>query len=111
MPAGRFDKRVEIQSATESRDAVGGVTRTWATDAKRWASVEDLGGREFFNAQQVNSDVTTRITLREQYAALTTSHRIVYGDRTFNVSAITGSSERTPKRGQEVMCTEATTPE
>jgi len=103
---GRFDKRIEIQSATETQDAIGGITETWATLGKRWAAIDDLSGREFFGAHQTQAQVTTRIILREQYDGLNNRHRLKYGDRIFNVGSVIHCSARTAKHGQEVMCIE-----
>jgi SPP1 family predicted phage head-tail adaptor len=77
VQSGRLRHRVTIQSATETRDAVGAVTKTWATLASVWASVEPLGGREFFSASQVQSDVTTRIRIRYR-ADVTEKMRVVH---------------------------------
>lgn len=107
MPTGDFDKRVSIQSVSGSRDAHGQVAQTWATAVKRWASIVDTSGNELRRAQQVNAEVSAVITLREQYDALTSKHRIVFGSRTFNIESVIGGSDRTPQRGQVLACREA----
>jgi len=68
---------VQIQAASDSRDAHGGNVRTWGTVATVWASVEPLTGRELSEAQQVESRATVRITMRP-YPGLTSRHRIVF---------------------------------
>lgn len=77
MRAGDLRHRVEIQEPSDSRDAHGGITRTWNTVATRWARIEPLSGRELFQAQQVEARTRVRITMRP-YAALTETHRIVW---------------------------------
>ena len=108
MSAGRFDKRLEIQTATQSVDAIGGVALAWATTAKRWGRIEDLAGSEFFDADHVRANLTARITLREIYPGLTPKHRVKYGTRIFNIGNVINAGERNPRAGQELMCTETT---
>ena len=76
MRAGKLNKRVQIQEPAESRDAHGGVIRTWNTVATRWASIEPLRGQELYQAQQMGAQATVRITMRS-YSGLTEMHRIV----------------------------------
>lgn len=107
MPAGHFDKLVQIQADVGTRDPMGQITPDWHTVGKRWAVIEDRSGRELVQAQQVNADVSAVITLREQYHGLTSQHRIKYGDRIFNIHAVNGSSDRTTRRGQVVHVSES----
>ena len=105
MEAGRLNQRVEVQSASESRNAAGDVDQTWSTDNFRWAQIEPLKGRELFEAQQAKSDVTHKIRLRF-YDGLTGRNRIKMGSRIFNiVGAPINSSER--DRETVVMAAEA----
>ena len=76
MQSGKLRKRVQIQAPTDVRDAHGGLTRTWATIATVSALVEPLSGKELYEAQQVKSRATVRITIRG-YEGLTSKHRLV----------------------------------
>lgn len=91
--AGRLRHRITIQSATEAQDAHGGTTRTWADVATVWGSIEPLRGREFMNAQQLQSEVTHRVQLR-YYAGVTTAYRLRFGTRLFNIVSVLNPSER-----------------
>lgn len=93
MEPGRLNRRVELQSATETADTRGGIARTWATYATVWAEVAPLGGRELFYAQQVQSLVTHNIRMRYR-TTLTAAHRIKYGTRIFGVLSVTHPGER-----------------
>lgn len=64
MRIGKLRHRLAIQRATETRDAHGGVTQTWATQTTRWGSVEPLNGRELIQAKQIQSFATHRVRLR-----------------------------------------------
>lgn len=103
MRAGKLRHRVIIQKATETRDAHGGITRTWADVSTVWASVEPLSGREFLDASQTEADISHRVRIRH-YDDLTPSHRIVHGGRHLNIETIMNRDERDIEL--ELMCKE-----
>jgi SPP1 family predicted phage head-tail adaptor len=103
MRSGRMRHRVVIQTQTESRDTHGGVSRTWADTATRWASIEPLRGREFYSAQQVNANVTHKIGMR-YYSGLTPTHRLKFGTRIFNIVDVRLIKEI--KNEMEILATE-----
>ena len=77
MMAGKLRNPVVIETATEARDAEGGVTRTWAKAAGGdvYASIEPLRGNETLSDNQVKASVTHRVTLRH-HSSLTAESRI-----------------------------------
>lgn len=87
--------RVAIQRATESQGATGEITKTWATLATVWAAIEPLTGREFFQAQQVQAEVSHKITMRH-YTGITISpkDRLLYGTRVFRIESMLNVEER-----------------
>jgi SPP1 family predicted phage head-tail adaptor len=85
------------------RAADGGVIETWSDVTTVHASIEPKGGREFFNAAAVAADVTHAIRIRN-YDALTTSHRLKFGTRIFNINSVLRSNEI--KHLMEVQVTE-----
>ena len=107
MRVGRLRHRVQIQSATESADSFGEPTFTWATYARRLASIEPLQGRELFTAQQVNPEITIRVRLRydQDLADLTPKHRLVFGSRTLEIDSVIKPDER--NRELQLLCKEA----
>lgn len=92
---GQLRHRVTLQRCTESQSAVGIVTKTWYDIVTLWASVEPLGGREYFTAQQVNAEVTHTVTLRP-YSGITIGpkDRFKFGTRTLNVERVINIEER-----------------
>ena len=114
MRAGRLRHRVAIQTPAETRNARGEVTRTYPTVAVVRASVEPLSGKEMIVAQQVDSQVTTRVRLR--YLAGVTSHSRVQllgpdGDpdhptRTLHVLSVIDHDQR--HISMELMCEDVT---
>jgi len=103
VDAGTLKDRVTIQSVTETRSSSGQVNETWGTFATRWASVEPLQGREFFESQQVNADVTTRVRLR-YLEGVTPKMRVLYKTRTFNITSVVNVEERSIET--QLLCTE-----
>jgi SPP1 family predicted phage head-tail adaptor len=65
VQAGVFRRRVTIQSRTDTQDAAGGVTASWTTT---WgnipAAIDEQGGKEFFQAQQIQAKNTAVISIR-----------------------------------------------
>lgn len=106
MPAGRYDKRVAIQTDGGTEDAGGNVVESWSTVATRWGRLVDGGGTELYRAQRVDPTVSAVVELRAQYNGLGPAQRFVIDGRTFNISAVLGKSDRTARRGQIVHCTE-----
>lgn len=64
MRAGRLSRRVTIQQRTESQNATGEVVWTWVDVCTVSAEISAVSGREFFAAQQVQSNVTHSILIR-----------------------------------------------
>lgn len=64
LNAGDLRDRIELQAATETRSAHGGVTKTWATTDTVWGLVELVEGSENFQAEQVQSGRPAKITIR-----------------------------------------------
>ena len=108
MKTGTLRHRVRIEEQTETRNAHGGITRAWAeaSEGKRYAAIEPISGREFYEAQQVAADITHKVKIR-YYAGLNTSHRIVriHDSRVFDIEAVQNTDERNIE--QVCMCKES----
>lgn len=85
--AGLKRHKITIQTPTGSTDSRGGNTQTWTTYATCWACIEPLSGREFFSAQQVNAELTSKISVGYDSltSAITAKMRITYNSRTFRI--------------------------
>ena len=109
--AGRFDILARIERDHGDRDAHGNVVPDWRTYADVWVDVEDGSGRELFRAQQVQANISAIVTLREEVPGIAPKDRVVLTDnrdntRVFEISAISGVSERTPRSGPALSCVE-----
>ena len=92
-----YNKKIEVQLLTETRDEIGQQIPQWQTIFEPWASVNGVGGREYYAAAQVNSenDMTFRIRWSGKIAGkLTSELRIVYGGIIYNVVHIEDVNER-----------------
>ena len=85
--AGQLDRLITIEQPTETTSATGGRTETWAEFAQAWAGKRDLSGREFFQAQAVQSEIGTAFRIRWR-SAITTKMRINDGGDLYDIEAI-----------------------
>ena len=105
MPAGRYRHRLSVERPVTERSGID-VASGWELVAHRWARVETLNGTEFWRAQQVESNATLRVTLREEVDGLNPKHRFLYGDRTLNIEQVLPDMEHDPRVGQTCLCRE-----
>lgn len=96
MRAGKLRHSLAIQSASESRDAMGGVTLTYSTYATRWGSVETIEGYEGVVGAGVQSGATHTVRVRYDAALSGTvpRHRIVFGSRTMDIVDVNNTDQR-----------------
>lgn len=87
MEIGKLNRRVEILKFIKTRDAYGGVDGDWRAVDRVWAHIEPVNGTEYFGAQQVTAETTTKIKVRFN-PRLTTLHRIRYGDKVYEIIGI-----------------------
>lgn len=91
---GRLRHRIELLKYMTTRDPVTGiVTEGWNVVAKRWATVEPLRGRKWFEAQQVQAEVTHQIYMRYM-PDITPDMRIRFRGRDFDVNVVRNIEER-----------------
>ncbi|HRC61626.1 MAG TPA: phage head closure protein [Dehalococcoidia bacterium] len=109
MRAGRLRNRVVIQRRTGAVNAFNEPTDTWSALATVWAGIEPISGREYFAAQQVQSELTHRVTIR-YLEGVTPKDRVAWTDpatqatRYFDIRAVIDRDER--HREQQLMCVE-----
>lgn len=102
---GSLRHRVQVQAPQQTQDEFGEVAETWVTVAEVWAEVRAMSGRELFNAQQVQADVTHKVRMR-YLDVLRPSYRLVHDGKILNVSSIVPDTLNTM---MEVMCVEPVT--
>ena len=103
LRAGTLNKRVILQTVTQTTDGGGGFTDAWADTATLWANVEELTGSEGFEAQQTASSLSHRVTIRYR-TSVTPVQRIKYGTRVLTINAVLNPGQRNEML--ELMCSE-----
>lgn len=92
-----YNKKIIFQILTEKTDKIGNQTTEWEDFFTAWASVNGVGGREYYSASQVNSqnDVIFKTRYSRKIADFHTSEvRIAYNGRTYDVKHIDDYQER-----------------
>ena len=76
-----------LERRTETLDTFGEAGLSYTTLMTAWGTVEAVGSRERFESQQVQAEVSHRLTIRysAKAATLTASDRITFDGRTFEV--------------------------
>lgn len=87
--AGKLRKRLTLQvNQPSAKDNFGAWVDNWVDVATVYASVEPISGREFFNAAQIQSDITHRIRMRvRKDLTVTPDMRLKFGTRIFHFAA------------------------
>lgn len=103
MEAGKLRNKFTLQTSTESRDVVGGVTQTWANTATVWGSIKQTQGVETNDSERITQVATHEVKIR-YYSSLTPTHRLLFGSRIFSIISINDLNER--NRTMVLMCKE-----
>ena len=88
----RMDKRITIQTVTQTTDNQGGYTEAWATLATVWASIEPIKAYEKFQAAQLQTPISHKIMTRYR-SGITTAQRISWSSRIFNIKEVINVNE------------------
>lgn len=94
---GKMRHRITFQSFTGLQDDYGDPLQSddsnWDPVATLWAAIDPISGREFYAAEQSQSEVSHKIRCRYR-SGLTTAMRIKYGKRIFQIVSIIDWEER-----------------
>ena len=83
---GTFNTLIKHRTATESRDAVGGVVETWATARTIWGSLVPMTGRERLRAMQVDARLSHKAEFHyEDAKTMEAADQILVGTREFTI--------------------------
>ena len=106
ISAGKLNKRVIIQklmAGSPERDSYGAPITSWCTVATVWAAIEPISGREFWAQQQVQNEVTIKVSIR-YLAGIIPEMRVLYGDRVFIIKFVIDFKEG--HKEIQLMCAE-----
>ena len=87
MTIGELNRRITLMKFVVERDAYGGEDGEWVDVCRLWAKIEPSSGTEFMQAQQVQAEHITKITLRYN-PKIDVMHRIKYADKTYEIIAV-----------------------
>lgn len=112
MQPGTLRRRIDIQVLGTTKDSFGGIIQKWNTVfADVPCSIESISGREYFAAQQVQSSISVRITMRWRPGTIDPTMRAInYKDQAhtifdvYNIEAVI--PDLTGRRELVLMCTQ-----
>lgn len=105
MKAGGLRHEITLQQLATTDDGGGGVeSEDWTDFVTVYAHVEPLSGRELFQAQQVNDQLSHRITMR-YYPGVKSTMRVKFGARILLIESVIDVDEH--HREIQLMCLEA----
>lgn len=105
MQIGRLRQRITLQRQHYRQNDYGASIAEWQDIATVWAEVKPLTGREFFTAQQIQSEITTQITIR-YLDNIDTTGRVLFGSHQYEILSVMNSQER--NISLQLMCKELT---
>jgi SPP1 family predicted phage head-tail adaptor len=103
IAAGEIKKQIQLQAPTITRASDGSEIFAWITLATIGADIASGGGREFWQAKQVNAEISHIVRLRYR-SKISPRYRIIYGDRILQILAIIDPDES--KTELKLMCKE-----
>ena len=103
MRTARLRHRVTIQSPVVAVNGYGERITTWSTVATVGAAVEPLRGREFFDAEQVQAEISHRVIMRYR-TGMESTMRLLHLTRVLHIETIIDVDER--HRELQLMCRE-----
>lgn len=87
LASGKLRHRIELQEFVEHINSFGERERYWSHVSDVWAAVEPLSAKEFIAAQQTQSQVTARITIRYR-PDVKAAMRIVHRGKFYNIEGV-----------------------
>ena len=94
---GKMRHRITFQRFSGALDDFGDPLQAdaanWTDVATMWAAIDPISGREFYAAEQSQSEVSHKIRCRYR-TVLDTAMRITYGKRRFKIISLIDWEER-----------------
>lgn len=87
VSAGQLRHRVTIEEQAVTVNSFGEQTIDWVEVKKVWAAIHPLSAKEMMTAQQAQSEVKARITIR-YFAGLAASMRFVHKTAIYNIAGV-----------------------
>ena len=101
MRAGQLTQRVSIERRLDTLDELNQPIGQWVSIVTTFASVEPLSGREYFAAAAMQSEITTRVTLRYR-PGVTSADRVNHNGKIYGITSVI--DHRSDHRSLVLMC-------
>lgn len=90
IDAGKFDKRVSLESKTETQSALGDLEVTWTPIATVWARKLSSKGKEFYAGNQIlgADDVGIQIRYSNAVTAVNQTSRFTLDGKVYNIKSV-----------------------
>ena len=90
MKAGKLDRRITLQRATVTYDALNNPVQTWATLVTVWASKSEISDSERVAAKEVGAEATKRFQIRYSTDVddLNPKDRLTYNSETYQILGV-----------------------
>lgn len=98
MDPGKLNHRITFQIQNLDSEE-----EEWNDIVTTWASINPISGREYYQAETINSDLTHKVRLRYR-KGITPDMRILYKDRIFNIVSVINEYEKNTML--QLMCRE-----
>jgi len=91
-----YNRRVSLQSYTESKSVSGQVTKSWTTYATIWAKIRTMSGTEKVRNDQPVGLLSMEVTIRysSDVSGVSVKDRILYGSDTFDIKNVRNVDEQ-----------------
>lgn len=86
MQAGWLRAYVTFQTLSPSLDGFGQPTNSWSNTLNVWACINDISGSELIKSMALDSEATTRITVRYR-TGITAAMRILHDGVIYNIKS------------------------
>lgn len=103
MSINALNKRITIQSPPTAQDSYGELTGSWSDVSTVWASVVPIVGREYFQAETVQSEISHKIRIRYK-SGIVPKMRVKFGSRYFEIQSVLNYKEGNAEL--QLMCKE-----
>ena len=89
---GKLNKRIDIKEKGRVSDGGGGFTTGEVEVINTWANINTLSGREFWQAQQMEAEVSHKVTIRFR-KGIKRTQVIYFQDRKFEIQYVFNRDE------------------
>ena len=98
MDPGKLNHRITFQIQNLDSEE-----EEWNDIVTTWASINPISGREYYQAETINSDLTHKVRLRYR-KGITPDMRVLYNGRIFYIVSVINEFERNSTL--QLMCRE-----